>query len=216
MIPGESGDGPRLVVCAPLRVEQWCLRRGPARAAVVRTGLGPDRSERAAKVLRERRARGRLDALAVAGFGGGLRSDLEPGDVVVATEVRDGSRVLEPREDVSCPLAGLLASEVRRLGLPVHTGPVLSTDHLVGGGERARLGQTGAVVADMESATLARAAGQWPVAVVRVVVDTPTNPLRSPSTIRRGRAAMRSLVRVGPALARWGAAVGAEGANRSG
>lgn len=204
------------MVCAPLRVERWCLRRGLARNAVVRTGLGPDRSERAAEFLRERRARGRLDALAVAGFGGALRSDLEPGDVVVASEVWDGSGVRDVREDVSCPSAGLLASEVRGQGLGVQTGPVLTTGHVVGGGERARLGHSGAVAADMESAPLVRAGGPRPVAVVRVVVDTATHPLRSPSTIRGGWAAMRSLARVGPALARWAAAVGVEGASRNG
>jgi 4-hydroxy-3-methylbut-2-enyl diphosphate reductase len=47
-------------------------------------------------------------------------------------------------------------------------------DHLVRGAERERLTATGALVADMESAVLARAAAGRPLAVVRAAPDTPT------------------------------------------
>lgn len=189
---------PRLVVCAPLRMEARSLRRSLNRGALVRTGLGPRRSSRAAGEIRSRG----FDALAVAGFGGALREDLEPGDVVVATEVRGAG------ETVACSSAQLLAGQLRRQGLTVHTGPVLTTDHVVDGEERGALGGAGALVVDMESGPLAEAAGDRPLAVVRVVVDTVANPLRSPSTARSGWVAMRALTRVGNALHRWGGAVG--------
>ncbi len=193
---------PRLVVCAPLRLEARSLRRGLPRDAILCTGLGPRRSERAARELRHRS----FDALAVAGFAGALHDDLEPGDVVVATDARSGSET--GREPLRCHSAELLAGHLRRQGLTVHTGPVLTEDHVVDEAERARLAESEALAVDMESAPLARAAGERPLAVVRVVVDTATNPLRSPSTARAGWTAMRSLARVGGALSRWGAAVG--------
>ncbi len=81
-------------------------------------------------------------------------------------------------------------------------------DHLVRGPERERLAATGALVADMESAVLARAADGRPLAVVRAVSDTPDRPLVSPGALGGGLAALRSLRAAGPALARWAAAVG--------
>ncbi|MGH3321651.1 MAG: 4-hydroxy-3-methylbut-2-enyl diphosphate reductase [Streptosporangiaceae bacterium] len=197
--PDRQGElAPRLVVCAPLRFEARGLRRGLTRGAVVRTGLGPRRSARAARAIRQRG----FDALAVAGFGGALSSELEPGDVVVATEVRGGN------SRVHCVSAELLAADLRRAGLTVHAGPVITSDHAVDGRERGELAAGGAIAVDMESAPLAVAAGERPVAVVRVIVDTHAHPLRSPGTARTSWAAMRSLRRVGPALARWGEAVG--------
>lgn len=199
-----QAPAPRLLVCAPLRLEARSLRRGLARDAVVRTGLGTKRSERAARDLRQREA---FDALAVAGFGGAVSPDLEPGDVVVATEVRSDDPAGEG-DPVRCPSAQLLAGHLRRQGLTVHAGPVLTVDHVVDGAERAQYAESGALAVDMESAPLARAAGEQPVVVVRVVVDTAANPLRSPSTARAGWAAMRSLTRVGAALNGWAAAAG--------
>ncbi len=78
---------------------------------------------------------------------------------------------------------------------------------------------TGALAVDMESAPLARGLTARPsgssgpsgpgsappaVAVVRVVADTATAPLASMATLRTGVAALRTLRRIGPALAAWG------------
>jgi 4-hydroxy-3-methylbut-2-enyl diphosphate reductase len=181
-----------LIVCAALGIEARALRRGVSgRTPVIRVGY------------RARRA-GRLPgyaALAVGGFGGALTTDLRPGDVVVATEIRGG-------RTVPCHRPEVLAAELRRLGLPAVTAPLLTTDHIVRRGESAALAATGAQVVDMESAVLAAGAGGRPVAAVRVVVDTPAHPLVRPGTIRHGTAAWRTLRRVGPAIERWAAAAG--------
>ena len=142
------------------------------------------------------------NAFAVAGFGGALTSDLVPGDVVVATEVRTGDTVR------TCPSAPLFATALRAAGLTVHTGPISSADHVVHGAERAELATAGALAVDMESAFLAEAAGDGPLAVVRVIVDTPSRPLVSPATLTGGFTAYRALAKVGPVLRAWASATG--------
>jgi 4-hydroxy-3-methylbut-2-en-1-yl diphosphate reductase len=217
-----TGSG--LLVCAPLRLEARAIRRGLRDAAqadaaqadaaqasaaqasaaqagagqVVATGYGPRRASTQAATLRQQP----FAALAVAGTGAGLAADLRPGDLVVASEVSDGHNV------IPCASAALLAGELRRAGLRVRVGRVVTVDHLVRGTERERLAATGALVADMESAVLAGAAGGRPLAVVRAVSDTPDRPLVSPGALGGGLAALRSLRAAGPALARWAAAVG--------
>jgi 4-hydroxy-3-methylbut-2-enyl diphosphate reductase len=224
-----SPAAPGLLVCAPLRLEARAVRRGlrtaghpsagqasdgqpsagqpstghasaghAGPAQVVATGYGPRRASARAAALRQQP----FAALAVAGTGGGLAADLRPGDLVVASEVSDGHNV------IPCASAALLAGELRRAGLRVRVGRVVTVDHLVRGTERERLAATGALVADMESAVLARAADGRPLAVVRAVSDTPDRPLASPGALGGGLAALRSLRAAGPALARWAAAVG--------
>ncbi len=104
--------------------------------------------------------------------------------------------------------APLLAGELRRAGLPVRAGRIISVDHLVHGAERERLAAGGALVADLESAALAQAANGRPLAVLRAVSDTPDRPLLRPGALSGGLAALRSLRAAGPVLARWAAATG--------
>jgi 4-hydroxy-3-methylbut-2-enyl diphosphate reductase len=188
-----------LLVVTALRSEYVALRRRVPDARLVRCGMGPDR------------VRGwlpRLDALApdavvVAGVAGALDPALRPGDVVVASEVRDaqGRTVLRS--------AALLVADLRRLGLTVHTGPVVSCDRVLGGAvERARLAATGAVAVDMESATIVRSTTHLPTAVVRVIVDTPDSPLLRLATIPAGVQALVTLRKIGPALRRWADLIG--------
>jgi 4-hydroxy-3-methylbut-2-en-1-yl diphosphate reductase len=194
-----AGPGPRLVVCAPLLPEAQAVRRGVGDGGVVRvTGYGPARARRQAAKLRQ----DTFGALAIAGTGGGLAAELSPGDLVVATEVTDGTAA------TPCPSAPLLAGELRRAGLPVTAGPVVSVDRLVHSHQRARLAAAGALVVDLESAQLAAGAAGRPVAVVRAVSDTPQRPLYSPLALAGGLRALRSLRAAGPVLARWAAAAG--------
>ncbi|HEY3712869.1 MAG TPA: 4-hydroxy-3-methylbut-2-enyl diphosphate reductase [Amycolatopsis sp.] len=183
----------RAVLCAPLRIEQAALRAARRELPTVHTGLGPRRAAAAA-------ARLPAGPRIVAGIGGGLVPEVRPGDLVVADEVRG------PDGAVPVPSAPLLAGALRQLGLTVHIGPVLGSDHVVTERERAELAGTGALAVDMESHRLA-AAGE-PFAVVRSIVDTAGAPLLRGATLGNGLAGLRSLRAAVPALTAWAAATG--------
>jgi 4-hydroxy-3-methylbut-2-enyl diphosphate reductase len=192
----------KLTVCAPLGVEARALRRGLAASQeevdVIRTGYGPVRAAAAAARI----AASAPDMLAVGGVAGGLTTDQHVGDLVVASEVRDGTRA------VRCPSAPLLAGELRRAGLAARTGPIATVDHLLREGEHAQLAATGAIAVDMESAPLLAGAAGSPAVVLRAISDTPDHPLVSPHIVTGGLAALRSLRAAAPVLAQWAAAVG--------
>jgi 4-hydroxy-3-methylbut-2-en-1-yl diphosphate reductase len=204
------------VICAPMAVERLALRT--AATPVVRTGMGPDRSRSAAARLAGR-------PVLVAGVGGGLAPHVRAGDVVVATEVRgpDGERV-------TCAQADRLAVNLRRCGLTVHLGPVVSSRRVVFGAARRALtdagvpadaaGMAGAaamieaaamagvtpIAVDTESIWLAPGGGE-PYAVVRVITDTARQRLASPAIVVRGIRALARLRRAVPALDTWAALV---------
>ncbi len=185
-----------LLVYAPLWIEARTVAPGLPRARVVHSGMGPLRAHSAAASLWQEA--GPDDPVAVIGFGGALRPGLRPGDVVVASEVRGGDRV------VACPTAPVLAAELRRLGMTVHIGPVLTVDAVVRRkDDRAALAETGAIAIDMESAAFLDLVGDRPRAVVRVIVDGPDRPLVSPATVRTGFHARRVLARAATALQTW-------------
>ena len=178
-----AGEG--LVLAVPMRFEARALRRGAPAARIVRTGMGGRRARTAA------------------GFAGALSAEMEPGDVVVATEVRGADEPLE------CAATELVASMLRRAGFRVHTGPIVSAPRLVFGAERERLAATGALAVDMESAWLARGCSERPWAVVRTIVDTPERDLHRPVATATGAIrAYRTLARVAEVLARWSDATG--------
>ncbi len=189
----------RLVVVTALRSEYAAMSGRVPGAVLARCGMGPERV---------RAWLPQLDALApkaivVAGVAGGLDPTLRPGDVIVATEVRDehGRTVLRA--------AAPLAAELRRMGLRVRTGPMVSCDHIVGGRKaRAKLAATGAMAVDMESAAIVRAAGTIPTAVVRVIVDTAFSPIARLATVPAGARALLTLRSTGPALRQWADLVG--------
>jgi 4-hydroxy-3-methylbut-2-en-1-yl diphosphate reductase len=184
-----------VALCTPTLLEARHLRRGLAGLALQVTGMGARRSSQALDG-------GPLDGLLVAGVAGGLTPSLQPGDVVVASEVRgpDGSR--------PCASAPMLAAQLRRAGLPVQIGPVLSTDHIVAEHERNRLAAAGALAVDMESSWLARQAPGAALGVVRIVADPAGVPLWRPATLGRLRQALSRLSMLGPALEAWYTAVG--------
>ena len=185
-----------LAVLSALRVEAAAIRKGlPAGTRISVAGMG--RKAHAALTDAD-------EAVAIVGVAGALGRGVQPGDVVVASEIRGPDGTCHP-----CPSAPLLAGELRRHGLRVHVGPVVTTDHVVTGRARDALAAQGALCVDMESSRLATAAGDRPLAVIRTIVDTPDHPLVRVGTIRRGWSALRSLRQSGPALSRWAAAVAA-------
>ena len=197
-----------LLIFAPLRIEAAAVRsaiRSMAPGArVIQTGMGPVHAERAARSAIEASS----GPVAVAGFCGALTDDLKPGDVVVASEIH-----APWGEAVACSSAPLAAA-LRRLGVDrVRVGPIVSADHIVRDGERAALSANGAIAVDMESAWVAKAASEAgrPVAVLRVVVDTPGRELalrRARNWLGGGVAAFRTLRRSTPALGHWALATG--------
>jgi 4-hydroxy-3-methylbut-2-en-1-yl diphosphate reductase len=185
-----------VLVLAPLRLEAAALRSARAGVDVRRTGMGPARARAAAEAIR--RADGDADAVAIAGFCGAVAPSLRPGDVVLASELREpGGRTR------ACTLSPVLADALRRQGLRVTTGPIVSTDRIAGPAERAALRASGAVAVDMESAWLAPAAGQRPLAVLRVVAEPAGRALLDPRVLPAGVRALRSLRRSACALVQW-------------
>src|ERR1019366_3009514 len=188
-----------LLIVTALRTEYAALAGRVPGATVARCGMGPERVNAWLPRLAELSPK----AVVVAGVAGGLDPTLRPGDVVVATEVRDERGRIVQRA------AAPLVAELRRLGLRVRTGPMLSCDHIVrGAAARARLAATGAIAVDMESAAIVRAAPGVPTAVVRVIVDTAYRPMTSLNTATAGARALLTLHKMGPALRLWADLVG--------
>ena len=144
------------------------------------------------------------DAVAVAGVGGSLIDKLQPGDLVVAELVIDTSG----REVAWLASAPSLAADLRHLGLRARSGTIVSTDHIVTGGERAMLAALGADVVDMESSAVADASWHAPLAVVRAISDTPGQELFSPAGVAGALTALRALRASRRALANWAATAG--------
>jgi 4-hydroxy-3-methylbut-2-enyl diphosphate reductase len=189
-----SEAGRRLLIAAPLRIEARALRRGASDARVVRTGMGPERSRRAVPRLRADPA----ERVVVAGFCGALDATLEPGQVVVASELRGTAR-----QRLEVP-PGLVAA-LERQGLEVRVASLASVPRVTRGGDRLALRASGAQAVDMESAWLAACAVGRPFAVVRVVLDGPRHELLRPLFARSLLRAARSLRSVGRALDLWAA-----------
>jgi 4-hydroxy-3-methylbut-2-enyl diphosphate reductase len=182
-----------LAVLAPLSVEALALRCGLREARVIRTGAGPKRSQVAAL-----RLMGSPDgALAVAGVCGGLDAQLQPGDVIVASELQGGKGTRK----LTNPEA--LVDALRAHGTAAKFGPIRSADHIVREAEREHLCESGAIAVDMESRWLAEAAGERPFAVLRVVVDTPNQELLRLRAIPNSLRALATLRRIAPALETW-------------
>lgn len=190
-----------LLACA-LGAEQAALRSASRRTAgvrLIRTGMG---AERACRSVSEALARGECapGAFLFAGFGAAVGPGIRPGDVLVATEVRDAEG---GATELTCP--DELVGALRDAGLTVRTGPLYSADAVVRGPRRAELHATGVVGVDMETAGALRAlpADGLPTAAVRVVVDTPEHELLRPGIVLHGFRAWRALRAAAPVLAGW-------------
>jgi 4-hydroxy-3-methylbut-2-enyl diphosphate reductase len=182
-----------LLVLTPLRIEARAARRGAPGATVLHTGMGAKRARAAALEASRRPAR----AVAVLGFCGALDPSLEPGDLVVADELRGADGPF------ACDGAEAVASALQSAGLTARRGPLVSVERIARGAERTRLAADGSIAVDMESAWLAPAAAGRPFAALRAVVDTPSRELLRPGTVLSGITAYRALGRAARALASW-------------
>jgi 4-hydroxy-3-methylbut-2-en-1-yl diphosphate reductase len=187
---------PRVTVLTPMALEARAIRGGAPWTEVRRTGMGPKRAAEYARTHDHSEAA----AVVIAGFCGALDPSLQPGDVVLASELRG------PDDTVVCADPTILAGVLRRGGLRVHVAPIASERSLATGPRRRRLAQTGAAAVDLESAWLAPSAGGRPLHALRVVLDTPGRELRNPVTSATGTvAAYRSLRQAASLLREWGA-----------
>ncbi len=189
---------PELVVLAPLSVEASAVRAGAPWAQVHQMGMGPKRATRSAELIRS--ATG--SAVLIAGFCGALDPALEPGDVVLATELRG------PTGTTVCDDASILAGVLRRGGLRVHQGPIASSPRLVMRERRRALAHSGALAVDMESAWLAPAVQGQPLVTLRVVMDTHRHELHRPlRTLAAAATAYRALRRACELVGEWAGAL---------
>lgn len=176
-------------VLTPLRSERTALR-GVVSAPVIRSGRGPSRRI------------GCTGPVLVAGVAGALNRQLRPGDLVVATDLRTDTGI---SRSLAAPL---LFGAVRRLGLPVHLGPLLSRTRVMLGRDRAVHAASGAVAVDTESAYLAAQVPAGQTVALRAISDTPDAGLLSPGIIWRGISALKALRSAAPAIDQWYAATG--------
>ena len=180
-----------LELWCPLRLEAWAARRGAGTAGVVRTGMGPRRS--AAFAGRPAGA-GRPGAI-VLGLAGAVTDSLEPGDVIVADTVHGPG----PDRSAWGPMSEIVRVGLREAGISAVRGPIRSVARPVRGAGRRRLARDGSLVADMESWWLL-GADPAPLAVVRVVSDTPSAELVSLWLPWRVRRALAVISRVAATL----------------
>jgi 4-hydroxy-3-methylbut-2-enyl diphosphate reductase len=188
-----------LIVLAPLSVEARAVRAGAPWARVHQIGMGPRRAARAAHLARGADGHPVL----IAGFCGALDPALEPGDIVLATELRG------PTGTTPCADVTVLAGVLRRAGLRVREGPIASSQRLVLRERRRTLHRTGAVAVDMESAWLAPEANARPLVTLRVVLDGHCHERHRPlRTVSAAALAYSTLRRACAAVEEWACALG--------
>ncbi len=189
-----------VVTLAPMAIEAMVLRWGAPGLEVITTGVGPERSARAASRLRHEEPRG----VVVAGLCGALDPHLRPGDVIVP------DRLLTPDGRMQELRAAKLRALVAATGARIVEGAILGVDHVVSERERTGLRATGASAVDMESPWLAAAAKGRPFGVVRIVVDAPGYALFRPGILWCGPRALLRLRDVAPAIVAWAARADAD------
>ncbi|HEX3803531.1 MAG TPA: 4-hydroxy-3-methylbut-2-enyl diphosphate reductase [Solirubrobacteraceae bacterium] len=195
---GQS-ESDHIVVLAPLSLEARAVRAGAPWAEVRRIGMGPRRAARSAQLSIASGSR----PILIAGFCGALDPDLEPGDIVLASELRG------PTGTIPCDDPTILAGVLRRGGLNVRIAPIASSQRLVMGERRRTLFRSGAVAVDMESAWLAPAARRRPLVTLRVVVDTSNRELHHPlRTVTGAAIAYRALQRACSLVEEWANSIG--------
>jgi 4-hydroxy-3-methylbut-2-enyl diphosphate reductase len=196
---GADRQAADLLVLAPMAIEVRAIRAGAPWSRVEKIGMGPRRARAAARLTHHPEQRSAL----IAGVCGALDPGLEPGDVVLASELRTAVKTLP------CPDPTILAGVLRRGGLRVHVGPIVSSTGLVFGERRRELALAGALAVDMESAWLADDARAQPLTTLRVVLDTPRYEFHHPARAAiAARRAFRALREASSLLEAWARALG--------
>jgi 4-hydroxy-3-methylbut-2-en-1-yl diphosphate reductase len=188
---GSLGAGANLLVCTALGIEARAVRKGWARSRP--GGAPPAVAVVGMRAPRLDRVREHDGPVLLLGFGGGLATGQQPGDVVVATKVRDENGT------IALPSADKALETLQRAGIAASAGVLWFSDRIVRGGERTKLGGS-ALAVDMESARVARACDERRLVVVRIIVDTPSKGLIKASVFG-GRRAKRALRQVAAAFA---------------
>lgn len=199
----------RVLVASPLGIEGALVRSAWRGARVRKTGMGTERSIAAA----ERLAREPADALLVMGFCGGLDPRSVPGEAIVATEVYSAADEGHAPERIACVDAERIAEMLRARGLTARSGPMVCVSRIALGGRRAQLLADGALAVEMESVWLARGAAGRPLAVVRVVLDSPSHELVRPAAVFSAVRAARVLRGVARELRDWRPAQASSGSS---
>lgn len=164
-------------------------------AAAVHLVSGAPHPHAAAVADDVRRRLGPGAPVALVGPARPLRPAMRAGHVVVATEVT----ALDSGDTVSLPAAALVADELRRAGLTVWSGRLISSPEPLSA-ESADALADGAVAWDTDSAWLALALADHPLAVVRTLGALDGAPAGEPA------AGVTAAVQA--ALAGWAAACG--------
>ncbi len=174
-----ESPGRDVVVLAAMPIEWRAIRHAlsvsGSPAQVVRCGIG---------LKRWVPPPAPMPAFITCGLAGGLRSELPPGTVVVASSV-----AMEDGEPVACDPAWVAAliSGARACGHEPVVGPMLTARRLVVGDARGVWAERGFVAAEMETALLIPTGA--PLASLRVVIDAPAAEL-SERWVAPGRAAI--------------------------
>ena len=182
-----------LLVLTPMGMEARAVRAGAPWARIEQIGIGRRNAERSAPLAQDPSS-----AVLIAGFAGALDDTLEPGDVVLASELRSEAAT------VQCADPAILAGILRRGGLRVRVGPIHCSPRIVHGAARRALAEDGALAVDMESAWIATAATAAPLVTLRVVSDSTSHELYRPIRAASGAlAAYRSLRHAASLLGDW-------------
>ncbi len=164
--PGHPG------IVTGLETEALLVRRHAAadfnRDHIACEGPGPEAARRAALLLIDKGVGGLISF----GYAGGIDRVAKAGDLVIASEIRQGRDEVQACEPIwSDALAGVLAKYGR-----IHLAPIAASDAIVTtGDEKMKLRYTtGAVATDMESFAIANAAAEagLPFVTLRAVIDT--------------------------------------------
>ena len=153
------------------------IRTEHGEVAFVATGIGLTRSRAIARMALA--ALPEIDLVIGTGVAGALSGGLRPGDIVIA------DRALKARADSPHPeqvvtvdpaVVDFCREVIHRAGFDSSTGAILSSPRIIPNAEEKRAAKqsSGAIVVDMESASIAleAAARGVPFAIVRTVIDS--------------------------------------------